>query len=50
MVRLTTLTEFVEEQLTKFDIPNTEKITINYVSSLQGHSKSLEFGTKLKPN
>ena len=25
MVRLTTLTEFVEEQLTKFDIPNTEK-------------------------
>ncbi|MEI4356090.1 hypothetical protein [Streptococcus suis] len=25
MLRLTTLTEFVEEQLTKFDIPNTEK-------------------------
>ncbi|HHT7796561.1 TPA: hypothetical protein ACT2H1_002183 [Streptococcus suis] len=25
MLRLTTLTEFVEEQLTKFDIPDTEK-------------------------
>ena len=25
MPKLTTLTEFVEEQLTRFDIPNTEK-------------------------
>lgn len=48
MIKYTTLTEFVEEQLTKFEIPDTEKIVISYASNSQEHSKKLEFGMKQK--